>query len=368
MKSVQPRLIYLLFLFSGLAGLIYEIVWGRLLMLTFGNTTQSMVAVITAFLGGLGLGSLIAGRISDRFEAKRLIQIYALLEVGVGLTAAATLLLLPLIRTVYASFSDGSTVSAGLLVTKFLLAVAVLIVPTTLMGGTLPVLSRWVNLQHRGLAAAVSWLYAFNTLGATLGVMLSTVVLIERYGLSSTVLIAAGINILVGLASLAIAGSGDSAAARVAGSPAGKSAKQSIDIVPVLVYSLSGLIGITCQVLWTRFLTQSVGTFVYAFAIILSTYLLGIMIGSLLYPALARLVPSRTIALGICQFGAGIMTLASMFLGNLYLTISPFLMVVLVILPATIFMGLSFPATVALLDEESAARSVGLDYFGNNVV
>src|SRR5262245_51724182 len=94
--GMRPRLVYLLFLFSGLAGLIYEIVWGRLLMLIFGNTTQSMVAVITAFLGGLGLGSFIAGRFSDRFGAKRLIQIYALLEIGVGLTAAATLLLLPL--------------------------------------------------------------------------------------------------------------------------------------------------------------------------------------------------------------------------------------------------------------------------------
>ena len=194
---MKLKLIYLLFFCSGLAGLIYEIVWGRLLVLIFGSTTQSMVAVVSAYMLGLGGGSLMAGRIADRLTGKQLLKLYALLEAGVGITGIATLVLIPAIKLIYSLVSNGAGVTGGLLVIKFTLAEMVLILPTLLMGATLPVLARWTKEQKIILANGVSRLYAVNTLGAMMGVLLSAGVMMETLGLTNTILAAGVINLSV---------------------------------------------------------------------------------------------------------------------------------------------------------------------------
>src|SRR3989338_1006970 len=195
--AMKLKLIYVLFFCSGLAGLIYEIVWGRLLILIFGSTTQSMVAVVSAYMLGLGGGSLMAGSIADRLTGKQLIKLYALLEAGVGITGIATLVLIPAIKSIYSLMSDGTLVTGGLLVTKFLLSEIVLILPTLLMGATLPVLVRWTKEQKIILADGVSRLYAVNTLGAVTGVLLSAGVMMETLGLNNTILAAGAINLSI---------------------------------------------------------------------------------------------------------------------------------------------------------------------------
>ncbi|OGK57951.1 hypothetical protein A3H86_02375 [Candidatus Roizmanbacteria bacterium RIFCSPLOWO2_02_FULL_41_9] len=194
---MKLKLIYVLFFCSGLAGLIYEIVWGRLLILIFGSTTQSMVAVVSAYMLGLGGGSLMAGSIADRLTGKQLIKLYALLEAGVGITGIATLVLIPAIKSIYSLMSDGTLVTGGLLVTKFLLSEIVLMLPTLLMGATLPVLVRWTKEQKIILADGVSRLYAVNTLGAVTGVLLSAGVMMETLGLNNTILAAGAINLSI---------------------------------------------------------------------------------------------------------------------------------------------------------------------------
>ena len=194
---MRIRLIYLLFFCSGLAGLIYEIVWGRLLVLIFGSTTQSMVAVVSAYMLGLGGGSLVAGRIADRLAGKQLVKLYALLEAGVGISGMLTLVWLPWVKFAYARMSDGSDITAGLLVVKFLLAEIILMVPMLFMGATLPVLARWASEQKIILANGVSRLYAVNTLGAVMGVLLSAFVMMEILGLTNTILAAGVINLSI---------------------------------------------------------------------------------------------------------------------------------------------------------------------------
>src|SRR3989344_5745931 len=193
--AMKLKLIYVLFVCSGLAGLIYEMVWGRLLVLIFGSTTQSMVAVVSAYMLGLGGGSLAAGRVADRLTGKQLLKLYAALEAGVGITGIATLILIPAIKLIYSLVSNGSQVTGGLLVVKFVLAEMVLVLPTLLMGATLPVLARWTSEQKIVLANGVSRLYAVNTLGAVVGVLLSAFVMMEILGLTNTILVAGVINL-----------------------------------------------------------------------------------------------------------------------------------------------------------------------------
>ena len=182
----SPKIIYVLFFLSGTAGLIYEIVWSRLLILVFGSTTNSIVAVISAFLGGLAIGSLIFGKIADNISSQKLIKTYAFLELAIGLTAALTLILIPGVKTVYANFSDGSSQSLGLIFVKFFFSISVLIVPTILMGATLPILVNFIKSQNKKVDQSVSILYAVNTFGAVLGVLLSAFILIELLGLANT--------------------------------------------------------------------------------------------------------------------------------------------------------------------------------------
>jgi spermidine synthase len=180
-----------------MAGLIYEMVWGRLLVLIFGSTTQSMIAVISAYMMGLGGGSLIIGKVADRLTDKQLVKLYALLEAGVGISGMLTLVWLPLIRFAYARMSDGSEVTGKLLIVKFLLAEIILVLPTLLMGATLPVLAKWVKQQKILLARGVSRLYAVNTLGAATGVLLASLVMMELLGSTNTILAAGAINLSI---------------------------------------------------------------------------------------------------------------------------------------------------------------------------
>src|SRR3990167_1718531 len=119
LMRINPLVIYFLFFFSGMAGLIYEIVWSRLFVLIFGSTTNSIVAVIAAFLGGLAVGSLIFGKITDRLSQQNLLKTYSLLELGIGASALLSLFLIPKIRFLYSFFSDGSGQSLSLTIIKF---------------------------------------------------------------------------------------------------------------------------------------------------------------------------------------------------------------------------------------------------------
>ena len=188
-----------LFLFSGASGLIYQVVWFRLLATVFGATVPAATTVLAAFMSGLALGSYLLGGSGDR--SRRPLRLYAGYELGIAVTALAALVAMERMRPVATLLSsvlgDGG---AGLVAARFLVAFLVLLVPTTLMGATLPVLSRALVRDRDEAGVNLSALYAANTWGAALGALLAGFLLIRLLGLRGTVYVAAVINAAVAVA------------------------------------------------------------------------------------------------------------------------------------------------------------------------
>lgn len=365
--GIPTKIIYTLFFFSGTAGLIYEIIWGRLLVLIFGSTTNSIVAVISAFLGGLAIGSLIAGKFADKLSSKQLIRTYSFLEIGVGLTGASTLILLWGVRLIYAVFSDGSSVTLSLLLVKFALTILVLLIPTILMGATLPILIKFAEKENKSIGKSVSFLYATNTLGGVLGVILSAFVLIELFGLRNSLLIASAVNLLIGLTARFIKPISKAVKEKEGEGLTFSNVLSKKTLFIIFAFSLSGLISIAYEVLWTRILTPTLGTFIYAFAAVLAIYIFGIGLGSLMYEKFFRLVKTKSLAFGLCELGIGFFALTSVILAHKFV-IDTYWRVAAMILPATIMMGLTFPVVVSLVaKEKSLGKVIGLSYFGNTI-
>ncbi|MBI2861572.1 MAG: fused MFS/spermidine synthase [Chloroflexi bacterium] len=201
-SSTNVRGILLSFFFlSGIAGLVYEVVWTRKLLLIFGSTQYSVSTILTVYMAGLALGSLWFGRLADR--ADRPLRYYALLELGIGAYALFTPLLFAgldalqvnlqrLFPAEYASFSW----------VRFALSFVTLITPTVLMGGTLPIMARYFVASETTLGRWVSWLYFTNTFGAVFGALLAGFVLIILLGVNATIWATALLNLAIGGATL----------------------------------------------------------------------------------------------------------------------------------------------------------------------
>ncbi|MBC8457418.1 MAG: fused MFS/spermidine synthase, partial [Deltaproteobacteria bacterium] len=191
----------ILFVISGFTGLAYEVVWVRMFTAVFGNTVFATSTVLTAFMGGLALGSYLIGRLTDK-KAKQInaLKIYAGLEIGIGIAALLIFVALMLLDTIYTWFFRNISTDFKLLVAlRFILSSSALIVPTMLMGGTLPALSKYVIKAKKEIGKNLSILYALNTFGAVLGCFLTGFVLIATLGLHLTIYLAAFVNITIGL-------------------------------------------------------------------------------------------------------------------------------------------------------------------------
>lgn len=356
-----------MFFLSGVAGLIYEIAWGRLLVVIFGSTTNSIVAVVSAFLGGLAIGSLIFGRLADRMSAKKLVFSYSLLELGVGLTGALSLILIPEVRSIYGLITDGSSQTIPLLIAKFTLTIGIILIPTILMGGTLPILVKFLATQQNLPETTISRLYAINTFGGALGVALAAFALIELFGINQTVLIAVVINLLIALLARSLTH------IKEVKPPSQQTNQLTVNfmsakfLLAMTSFALSGMIGISYQILWTRALTPILGTMVYAFGTILLMYLLGIAYGSLQFNWFLKLVKRPGLGFALCQLGIGLFALASVLTMHKSV-LAQDLDLITRILPATILMGLTFPL-IAKLTENSKliGQSLGLIYFANTI-
>src|SRR4051812_18175820 len=196
--------VYLIFVLSGAAGLIYEVVWARQLVLVFGNTTQAVSAILTGFFGGMAIGSVVGGRVADRVRSP--LRLYGILElilvVVVVLTPVMFRALHEIYRGAYGSLSE-QPVELGLV--RFVLALLALAPATIFMGATLPTLSRHLT---RGRAADLGRefgrLYAANTLGAIFGTAISGFLLIELLGLTGTLVVGAICSLTAGVAAIVL--------------------------------------------------------------------------------------------------------------------------------------------------------------------
>src|SRR6476620_3950270 len=198
--SSVPIVILLIFVLSGAAGLIDEIVWSRQLVLVFGNTTQAVSAILTGFFGGMAIGAFIGGRVADR--VRRPLRLYGLFEVVLAAVVIATPLTFRLINEVYRGIYpslEGSPQALALV--RMGLAVLALAPATVLMGATLPTLTRFLT-RDGSLSRAFGRLYAANTIGAIVGTLVAGLVLIELLGLSGALAIGAACSATAGVAAL----------------------------------------------------------------------------------------------------------------------------------------------------------------------
>jgi spermidine synthase len=271
--------IWLIYFLSGFAALVYQVVWMRMLTPVLGCTVYATATVVSSFMFGFALGSHLAGRWSDRRED--LLRIYSLLEFGIGLSAFALSHAIPLLgpayRAVVLMTAGEGWASGGL---RFALIFATLIVPTTLMGSTLPVMSRFLNRDEKSFGAYLGWLYGINTLGAVFGSLLTGFVLIAWLGQYATLQVGVTLNMLIGL----IAWWAQLRSSRPMTMPRDPQPisgySTGIRRLSLVCFFFSGGVALAYEVIWTRWLQLIVGTSVYAFTIIVVVFLAGIAIGS----------------------------------------------------------------------------------------
>src|SRR5207247_71573 len=204
MRSSAARAFAFLFFLSGATGLVYELLWVRLLYQAFGSTIQSVTTVVAAYMGGLGLGAWLWGRRADRHA--RPAALYGRLEIAIGLFGVASPVLLAFAHRAYLGLAGSWQLGAGggaSVALRFGLAAVVLLIPTSLMGGTLPVLTRaFVGADRARLQPAVGRLYGLNTLGAVAGTALAGFFLIEHAGIRASLWATAAVNLAIGAIAL----------------------------------------------------------------------------------------------------------------------------------------------------------------------
>jgi spermidine synthase len=277
-----------LFFFSGAAGLIYEVAWSRSLGVIFGASHLAVTTVLAIYMAGQALGGAVFGARADR--TPRPLRLYGALELGVALSALAFLGAMQVYPDLYRSLARVSSESAYLTVVRALFAATVLLVPTTLMGGTLPALSRFVTNASDGVARRVSILYALNTFGAVAGTLAAAFGLLPGFGVTRTIGIAASVSALVGLVAYLVdrreGAAGASVPAPAASVRARVTLSAEVQWLALVGAGVSGFCALGYEVLWTRMLTLVVGTSVYSFAIMLTAFLAGIGLGSQAYALL----------------------------------------------------------------------------------
>jgi spermidine synthase len=373
----------LLFVGSGCAALIYEVVWFQLLQLSIGSSAVSLGVLLGVFMGGMCLGSILLPRyLSPRHHP---LKVYAYLELGIGLFGIIVLFAVPIVGRAYTAIAGTGQVS---LVFRAIVASICLIPPTLLMGATLPAIARWVATTPRG----VSWLgyfYGGNLAGAVAGSLLAGFYLLRVFDMPTATMVAVVLNVIVALLAFFIASRTPHVVVREEPRP-----ERGPGIVPALpaggrlvyvVIALSGLTALGSEVIWTRILSLLFGATAYTFSLILAVFLVGLGIGSSLGAALGRGVRSPRLALGWCQVGlcvsiawAAYATSASLPFWPINPSISTdpsfnfqldLMRAIWVMLPGAILWGASFPLALASLavPGQDSAKLVGGVYAANTV-
>ena len=382
----KPVLGYsLLFFLSGATGLVYELLWVRLLYQSFGSTIQSVTTVVAAYMGGLGLGAWLLGRRVDRHP--RPAALYGRLEILIGLFGLVSPLVLWLAQQGYIALAHGLPPGSGVSVAlRFGLAGLVLLIPTTLMGGTLPVLTRAFTAADRGrLRASLGRLYGLNTLGACVGTAIAGFILIEFVGIRVSLWATAIVNLAIGAVALRLPDPAPAPAESDAAPPL-YSTRPALRSLAIVLLALTAFASLLDEIAWTRILVMVVGGSTYAFTLVLLCFLLGIGIGSSLVArhraAAGEAAASAAFAQGVTAAGAAIILFFFNWLPayivwvfqipNLdagpRLALMGGAVAAVVLLPA-VGMGMTFPLLTDLVARSGEARGsdVGRSYLLNTL-
>lgn len=374
-----------IFFISGASALLYQVAWLKYLGLVFGNTVHAAATLIAVFLAGLGLGGYLFGRVLTRV---RPLVLYAVLEAVIGAIGAFSPNAFALLDDLYVAAYPAVGASPLLLaLLRVGASAAFLLPPTILMGATLPVLVRYFSGERLASGRAVSALYSANTFGATAGVALSGFVLIPRVGLIATIAIAVALNFGLAAVSTFLAWRTRSSL------PAEPPSMEEPVSGPIAAWGavvaafLMGLSSIADEVFWSRILVLHLGSSVYAYALMLFCFLIGLALGSaLVYRIIERANLERLLAFLELSLAAALalqihyLTRFADVLGWLAVATAAqgasgtFLVLLLATLSAllvpTALMGATFPVVVkiySLAAEKSESRSVGVIYLANTI-
>lgn len=379
-------LLAFVFLLSGAASLIDQVVWLRYLSLVFGNTTWAAATLLAVFMGGLGLGALLFGRRADRIA--RPLLLYAILELAIGLFALASPTVLGWIDAPYIAIYRGFGNSPALFaLCRTLLAALFLLPPTLLMGGTLPLILRATVQARDRVGATSSLFYGVNTVGAVLGTAFAGFYSIWRFGLFASLAIAALLNLVAALGSLVVARRSRSERVDPALTPRGPPSSNARVSWLLALFFAMGATSLGYEVLWTRILLFHLGSSVYAYSIMLLLVLVGIGLGSLLATSWADRVSSPLAALAWIELGIALwMPVQILLFQQLDLlllsaaellpptsfgrySVGQLLAVLPLLAPPTLMMGVSFPLAVRALHRhlDRLGHDVGSVYGANTL-
>ncbi len=412
---------FVLFCFfgSGASGLIYQVVWVRELVLVFGATSFAASTVLTSFMCGLAAGSYYLGRKSAYL--KNPLRAYGLLEIGIGIYGLLVPLLFTALPFVYHPATRLFNLSFfALSIIRFLLALVVLILPTTLMGATLPVLASFYAARSSNIGLRVGALYSVNTFGAMVGAVFGGIALMPAVGMTASTETAAAVNIALGLIALSLRNTSlrpdadpssliakhdkrrawralvGNRASRLLGLKTPRAGRRgeawemtrSQKTTVLIALASSGFVALSYEVIWSRILSLIIGSSVYAFSIMLATFLAGLAIGgSLASRMVDRLTRPLSVFAGI-ELGVGVTSLAGAFLFNelpyAFIAINrssaapsfglqlafKFSVAALVMILPTILLGALFPLVVRIVygdagHDANLGRAVGEVYAAN---
>ncbi|MBA3885291.1 MAG: fused MFS/spermidine synthase [Acidobacteria bacterium] len=375
-RRVMPAML-LLFIGSGCAALIYEVVWFQLLQLVIGSSAVSLGVLLGTFMGGMCIGSLgLAHVISAREHPLR---VYAWLEIGIGAIGLLVLFGMPLLAGLYTSWAGTGVVS---ILIRGLAAAICLLPPTILMGATLPAISRWVKSSPDGVAW-LGYFYGGNIAGGVMGCLLAGFYLLRVHDVAIATYAAVALNLLVGAAALAIARVVPYEATQAEPMVAPERAAGAWAVYVTI--AISGMTALGAQVIWARSLSLIFGATTYTFSLILAVFLVGLGIGSTLGASMAGKLERPRLALGWAQLliCAALAWASYMLTDSLpYWPINPsissdpwfnfqldFVRALWVVLPGAILWGASFPLALASVASggKDPARLVGGVYAANTL-
>ncbi|MFH1380078.1 MAG: fused MFS/spermidine synthase, partial [bacterium] len=371
-NSSLPRIIITCcFFLSGCAALIYEILWVRIMTLFLGSSGWAVSTVVASFMAGLAAGSFFGGKASDYYSKRNLLKIYIFLEIGIAVSAFFSKSIIQIVQHIALQMHILTLPFSLQILIFFMLGFCLLLIPTMLMGATLPVLARWFINSHEDTGSKLGMLYAVNTLGALTGAGITGFYLLYYWGITKSLFLAAGINIccavIIFLVWLTYNIDSDQGNIDTSDRATKKDfsffLKKEI-LIPVLILFSSGIGAMICQIVWTRVMVLVLGSSTYAFTIILFVFLLGISLGSAVCAYLLKNYEPSWIGVGFTAGIIAVFIIMSLPLYNrlpyllirlynlVFQNVVPlslihvFLCMIVMLLP-TLGMGALFPITIA---------------------
>ncbi len=331
MKNFSGLILSCFFL-SGLSGLIYEIIWMRLISRVIGGAPFAVCIILIIFMGGMGLGSYIASRKIDRLNEASLIKTYGILELVIGLYGLLVPLLLMVFKYFYALLYNTLfeyTIFYNLLI--FAGSLMLLLLPVICMGATLPILCKFYVSKLSHLGTKTGRLYGLNTLGAATGALLCGFWLIQYLGVWGTMFFAIAINCVIGLICLRISKkyiSNTKQSVKTQNLQKTSDPKETSKKINIskdqfetngalVIFLVSGFCAMAYEVFWTKLLGLIVGPTTYSFTIVLVTFIVGLALGNIFFGWLADKTKNPLRLLIFTQIIAGFLALGiSQVMGN----------------------------------------------------